>query len=685
MIGMPLPEWKQLLQHRRRNINSYFNKGLLFSKSCMSIAAIIKAYRKIKETDKVSIWIPYYFCNETLCSFSDRNLKVCFYSLDDNLDPKWNEIRGEAKKKDVNLFLFVHYFGKFHSSINDAKVFCKSKKAILIEDCAHILYSTGKVGKSGDFVLYSPHKHMPIEDGAVLLINKNTKDDSISAIQKALEQDYCLYGNEESNKIWQLKRIIQKILHVRKKNNYKVEAFYGRSEYKYVKPKRISKKSYEVLCDYDYNKLKKIAYIKRSNLKTMNYIMSKLHSDVRPLIDESVDTPYLAVYSLEKVANKKREIEKILKEGFLILHWPDLPPQIKNEAKKNSAEKLSENIFVIPIHQDLTPEILLKKYLKKNADNRVYENIEIDWIKKSDRDRERYNEIIKKVQVSVIPQEWDYGMVKSITEESDVIRGIVSLNGNDIGVIQGLLKKKKVFVICLRINRGPLLIDSYNTIDYHVQIMNAVKKKYYFIPIVYAPNLDDAPKIKNCLRYNGWKCINMFSFSSALIDLYEEVEQIRANLDGKWRNQLKSSEAYAANIKIGNDHYNEILDLYEIEQAEKGFVGTPRSVLEKLAELKSSPIKVFYITNESNKIIAFDIFYFTDVFALYFVGWNSLEGRKIYANNLLLFNAVIYFKHMGLRWFDLGGINYIDTEENARFKDGMNPKRFVLAGEYIKL
>lgn len=60
------------------------------------------------------------------------------------------------------------------------------------------------------------------------------------------------------------------------------------------------------------------------------------------------------------------------------------------------------------------------------------------------------------------------------------------------------------------------------------------------------------------------------------------------------------------------------------------------------------------------------------------------EGSKMYVNNLLLFHATEYFKKMGCKWLDLGGIDYIDSEENARFKDGMRPRYIRLAGELIK-
>ena len=61
-------------------------------------------------------------------------------------------------------------------------------------------------------------------------------------------------------------------------------------------------------------------------------------------------------------------------------------------------------------------------------------------------------------------------------------------------------------------------------------------------------------------------------------------------------------------------------------------------MMKSLKNMPESPLVVFYITNETDEIIAFDIFYYTNNFGLYFVGWNDDEGRRMYVNNLLLFN-----------------------------------------------
>ena len=108
----------------------------------------------------------------------------------------------------------------------------------------------------------------------------------------------------------------------------------------------------------------------------------------------------------------------------------------------------------------------------------------------------------------------------------------------------------------------------------------------------------------------------------------------------------------------------------------------PTGILYGLLELKKCPLDILYIESEQEEIIAFDIFYSTSNFGLYLVGWNGEQGRKCYANNFLLYQAALLLKGRGVKWLELGGIDYIETEENALFKSGMNPEMYRLLGEF---
>ena len=309
----------------------------------------------------------------------------------------------------------------------------------------------------------------------------------------------------------------------------------------------------------------------------------------------------------------------------------------------------------------------------------------IEWLDDDEKSRKRYNNVFDQIKLSNIPQIWDYGTIKKATEGSDVIRGIIKDGRKDVGTLQILVKKKYGIPIAARINRGPLLLEPYDTAYNHILALKRARMKITRpIPVVCAPNIEYTPENIELLTEYRWKQWNPYGYETGVIDLNDSIDDIRKGFDSKWRNQLKSSEKFQLEINEGFSRFGEIIDIYEQSQKEKEYDGIPRSVLLSLKALKESPLKVFYITNADDDIIAFDIFYSTENFGLYFVGWNDDEGRKMYVNNLLLFHAAEYFKNLGGRWLDLGGIDYIDTEENARFKDGMRPKHIRLAGEFIK-
>ena len=69
----------------------------------------------------------------------------------------------------------------------------------------------------------------------------------------------------------------------------------------------------------------------------------------------------------------------------------------------------------------------------------------------------------------------------------------------------------------------------------------------------------------------------------------------------------------------------------------------------------------------------------------YQIGWNSLAGRRLYTNNLLLWNAILEMKKLGCLGFDVGGIDEENTPGITKFKRGLRGEEYTLVGEWLSI
>ena len=68
--------------------------------------------------------------------------------------------------------------------------------------------------------------------------------------------------------------------------------------------------------------------------------------------------------------------------------------------------------------------------------------------------------------------------------------------------------------------------------------------------------------------------------------------------------------------------------------------------------------------------------------ATYLIGYNSIEGRNLKANHVLLWNAIVHLKKKNYKWFDLGGIDLNNTSI-TKFKVGLSGKVYKLIAEAL--
>lgn len=205
ITGAPLPGW--------RNLAALFNspaesaaaaawaqptdKTVWFSRSAHGLAAIAFSWQR-HHGRLPRLWVPDYFCNASLDPVRRCGVPLTFYPMGLDLAPDWEECRRLALAEAPDLFLAVHYFG-LPADMGSASEFCRQEGALLIEDCAHMLAPVPGVGETGTFVLWSPHKHLAVPQGGLVVCRD--PDEGVAAPT----------GPAPSLRPWFFKRLIQKM------------------------------------------------------------------------------------------------------------------------------------------------------------------------------------------------------------------------------------------------------------------------------------------------------------------------------------------------------------------------------------------------------------------------------------------------------------------------------------------
>lgn len=147
--------------------------------------------------------------------------------------------------------------------------------------------------------------------------------------------------------------------------------------------------------------------------------------------------------------------------------------------------------------------------------------------------------------------------------------------------------------------------------------------------------------------------------------------------------QLKKAEKSSLEIEEGDTHKEILINLFEEFEKENKFKDASSELLKALFEVPDLHITL-KATLEKD-IVAFIIIYLYGNSDTYYVVWSKEVGRRYYANNLLLFQAIILLKERKYSYFDLGGYDERLTPDITHFKREINGKEYQMLGEFIAL
>lgn len=336
--------------------NTHGQKEFLFSRSSHALRFLAKLRLDYSSKERISIWIPAYFCDESLLLLRNENVKIFFYPILDNGSPNIDEIQKKLNKENIpDLLLVTHFFGKV-IDLKESIEFANSLNAWIVEDGAHLLKKNDNLGFESDFLFYSPHKLIAVPDGSILLMNQKTLSHCNFNRFRSIYEEYI--DNSASNTgdliLWIIKRLMQKT-GLRKRSKASLDIFkdINKENNEAFQGPRISILSLKLLSlfdDFDYECVqRKTNYIFWRKL----FLDNELYGEEIFSLGEA-ECPYMFAIRFEDESELSRAIQIMNDKHIPVSSWPDLPREVLAEdtSFKDSIDLKRQTIF-LPIHSSL--------------------------------------------------------------------------------------------------------------------------------------------------------------------------------------------------------------------------------------------------------------------------------------------------------------------------------------------
>lgn len=283
-----------------------------------------------------------------------------------------------------------------------------------------------------------------------------------------------------------------------------------------------------------------------------------------------------------------------------------------------------------------------------------------------------------------LQQDWAYGSSLMMLGVP-VLRARIFQGQELVGQAQFIVRKWGGLGSMALCTRGPVWIKPLSVVE-EAAAYAALKKSLPLSGIRFMVVTPEVPEG----QVHGLKPMRriMSGMSTVMLDLTPTLEQLRAQLDRRWRHRLVGGESSAMSIhRVGTNvgQYRWLLDAEIQQRSDKKLEGLPVPFFDNYVHSRKQPTQNILTLRADlgRDRIAAMMFLIHGTAATYQVGWTSEKGRDMHAHNLILWKGMEELKARGIRMLDLGGVNTIRSAGIARFKMSTGGKVLTLAGSYI--
>jgi len=678
------------------------DQGLWFSRSTWSLVALSECRRQLTGRSPI-IWLPEYFDNSALLPLRESGAEIVFYKIKHGLSPDEADCYRLAAYKPPDIFVLVHFFGK-PIEVPWVVHFIKKYAAWLIEDATHVFNRIPKVGELGDVVLYSPHKHLAIPDGALLVVCKSgpsqlaSNDATMTTLNNVRSNlTNRPHFSKKSAVVWFGKRALQRLGIIGSSRQFTFQTLTESPHSAQIHP-RMSGLSERLLPSQILNltviasKRKTMQVRWMQLLSLVNYIRPALSST---FLSDVKGTPYLASFVNISESEVEHTVEFLQRCDLPVTFWLELPQEVLNNQDRYAmAISLRQRVFFLPVHQSL-PESKIVACWKK-----ILKNTTVDW-KLRKLNRLEWNTNWAHCNMVNMLQSWEYGEAKERAVGWKAYRILVSnQEGKPVGLAQLLLRRLPALGFVARLNRGPLLIgetEAASEVPLKLAILNTIlieARRQHWLVLQVAPELPATDEARIGMQILGFNSINVQPWGSGILDLKFSNDELHSNLSKRWKRSLRKSATMGVKVickDLSEKHLNNALKLYSDLQDKNKFEGLDRNLILHIRDNQSESLQLrcFVALIEKDKVfsepVGYRIIVYTGKVAFDFLVATNAEGKNAGANCSLYWAAIIQAKADGLIWFDIGGLNESTPKGIAEFKRGINASHYDLVGEWRKI
>lgn len=662
-------------------------------RSAWSLQAIADWHHSFHPERPVRCWVPDLFCSQSLAGLRGGEKELLFYPVDDELRPDWEACRRMAKAGPPDVFVLVHYFG-IPSDTTVAGDFCGKQRAVLVEDCAHVLLPSKAVGATGDFVLFSPHKHLAIPDGALLLARPKVML-KLGGLVEEFEASFdpvlkSLSACAPSPWHWLIRRLLVRFLPDRfSSGRLESPPLFGLAPSGIAGCAGQSQLSRRLLAR-EMTQMEARGWQRFVNASAL---AKTIDSGEVKLIGPEMNAgfPYLLGLRFATAEAAEKHRLQIRRSGCPVITWPDLPAEIEVDLERHSvAIQTRKRTIFLPVHQDLPVQRFIRRMGRADVLNcPELGAARINW----DLPETEWRDCFLTSPCSHLVQSSVYAVARAENSKWSPRYGSVEINGDRCAVFSVLERKSAGGLItAARMNRGPIWISQNLDPAIRLAAIRAIAHHYRWQRgsiLSSALNLEmDTDSVVGLMRL-GLQRRPARPWSSVWWDLDEDEEKLLSQLDGKWRNQLRAAERNQVSIEAGESDiaFEWMLERHAELMQERGFSGPAPALVRRLRVGCETEGHGFYTlrASEAGEVVAVIAIVRHGTSATYLLGWNGPVGRKVNANNMLLWNAALFLKRQGCQWFDLGGTDPWRTRGITEFKRGTKGREYRLVGEYASL